>query len=62
MSNIEHYFENLLYHGKDIKGEPNKEYCSKDQLATAEMCANYVIYNIFGNREKFIEFMGERYD
>ena len=25
MSNIEHYFENLLYHGEDCNGEPTQE-------------------------------------
>jgi hypothetical protein len=54
MSNLEHYFENLLHHGADIKGEPNKNALSKEQQEAVEECATYVIYTIFCGREDFL--------
>ena len=42
MSPIEHYFENLLTLGSDIKGEPNKNALSKEVQEAVEICADYV--------------------
>lgn len=44
MSTVEHYFENLLFHGHDIKGEPNKNALSKEVQDAVEQCANYIKY------------------
>lgn len=44
MSNVEHYFENLLFHDHDIKGEPNKNVLSKEVQDAVEQCANYIKY------------------
>lgn len=44
MSNVEHYFENLLFHGHDIKGEPNKNALSKEVQDAVEQCAIYIKY------------------
>ena len=60
MSNEEHYFENLLYDGRDINYNPNKNAISKDNQRIIEMCADYVLYTIFFNREDFLEFIKER--
>lgn len=56
MSNLEHYFENLLYYGADISGEPNKNALSKEQQEAVEECAMYVIYTIFCGREDFLAY------
>lgn len=45
MSNIEHYFENLLFHGHDIKGESNKKALSKEVQEAVEECAQYILYS-----------------
>ena len=31
MSELEHYFENLLYNGRDVKGDWNKNSLTKEQ-------------------------------
>ena len=46
MSPIEHYFENLLTMGSDIKGEPNKNALSKEVQEAVEICADYVKYDL----------------
>jgi hypothetical protein len=45
MSPIEHYFENLLDMGSDIKGEPNKNALPKEVQEAIEICADYIKYN-----------------
>ena len=55
MSNLEHYFENLLYYGEDIKGEANKNALTEEQQKSVEQCAQYVIYSLFGTRDRFDE-------
>ena len=60
MSNLEHYFENLLFHGEDCKGEPNKKQLTKLEQQTVEECADYIIYSLFGSREEFLSFVHRR--
>lgn len=55
MTTQEHYFENLLYHGKDTNGEYNKNALSKEVQEAIEICANYVIYTMFNERDDFIK-------
>lgn len=62
MSTLEHYFENLLYHGEDVYGGINKRSLTPDVQNTVEVCAQYVIYSIFGNRKAFEKFIDERSD
>lgn len=52
MSTLEHYFENLLFHGSDIKGEPNKRALSKEVQDAVEQCVNYVKYTYRGAVER----------
>ena len=59
MSNLEHYFENLLYDGKDVGGGINKQTLTSDEQNAVEVCAQYVIYTLFGNRKAFEKFIGE---
>ena len=53
MTAQEHYFENLLYHGKDVNGEYNKNALSKEVQEAIEICADYVIYTTFNGRDDF---------
>jgi hypothetical protein len=55
MSNLEHYFENLIFDGHDTKNECNKNSLTKEQQEVVEICADYVIYTLFGNRDIFKE-------
>ena len=61
MTCLEHYFENLLFEGEDIKGEPNKNALSKEEQNAVEICADYVLYSLFFNRENFLEHMNYRF-
>lgn len=62
MSNLEHYFENLLYLGRDIGDGINKNELSKEQQEAVEECVNYVLCNIFAGRDDFKEYMHKRYE
>ena len=62
MSNLEHYFENLLYYGEDVYGGINKQSLTLDMQDAVEVCAQYVIYSLFGNRKAFEKFINERSD
>ena len=53
MSNEEHYFENLLFHGQDMEGDLNKNTLSKEVQEAIETCAYYVLYSLFNGREDF---------
>lgn len=57
MSNVEHYFENLLYLGKDVGEDVNKNQLSKEQQEAVEECAIYVLCNIFAGRDDFRAYM-----
>ena len=56
MSNIEHYFENLLFYGEDVTGNPNKNALTKEEQNAVEECASYVLYTLFCGRAHLIEF------
>ena len=58
MSNLEHYFENLLYHGRDVQADVNKNSLSKEQQDAVEQCAQYVLYTLFNGREDFEDYIG----
>ena len=57
MSNLEHYFENLLFEGKDCRGDVNKNSLTKEEPEAVEACAAYVIYSIFCGRDDFKKFI-----
>ena len=60
MSREEHYFENLLYHGSDeCAGNANKDTISDEARENIEMCYDYLLFNIFRNRENLDEFLKE---
>ena len=46
MTCLEHYFENLLHHNKDIKGEPNKKALTKEEQKAVETCVQYVRWTL----------------
>ena len=55
MSNLEHYFENLLFYGEDVVGDLNKNSLPPEVQDAVEQCADYVLYSLFGNRKLFLE-------
>lgn len=57
MSNIEHYFENLLFNGCDVKGDWNKNSLTEKEQEAVKTCADYVLYTVFLNREDFLKFV-----
>ena len=42
MSEVEHYFENLIHFGKDIEGNDNKDFLSKEVQEVVEECALHI--------------------
>ena len=61
MSCAEHYFENLLFYGKDVRDEPNKKHLSEIEEKTIRMCYYYVAYTLFGCFDNFDDFMVENH-
>ena len=57
MSTLEHYFENLLFHGEDCGGEPNKSSLTKEQQDAVFECYQYVLYNMFYDRDNLDIFL-----
>ena len=57
MSNEEHYFENLIIHGQDVQGDPNKNELSEEVQYAIEACYLYVLYDIFHGREDLDEYL-----
>ena len=43
MSEVEHYFENLIFDGEDVKSNCNKDYLSKEVQEAVEECAAYIV-------------------
>ena len=58
MSNLEHYFENLLFSGKDVNGDLNKNSLTKEEQNAVEACANYVLFTLFCGRDELKETLG----
>lgn len=52
MSNLEHYFENLLFLGKDVNGDWNRNSLTKEEQNAVEECAQYVLYTLFNGRNE----------
>ena len=56
MSNLEHYFENLLFDGEDVYGDANKNTLTKEEQKAVEICAQYVLYSLFNGPEDLKSF------
>ena len=61
MTCTEHYFENLLFYGEDVKGDWNKNALSEDAQEAVEECADYVLYTLFNGRDEFLKFVEENW-
>lgn len=60
MSNKEHYFENLIYHGSDeIADNYNKNHIKPEVRQAIETCYYYVVFNIFRTKENLAEYLEE---
>lgn len=53
MDYIEHYFENLLFNGKD---PINRYYLTDEEAKAVEICARYV-YELFGDTGSLFNFL-----
>lgn len=42
MSEVEHYFENLIHYGKDVSSNENKDFLSKEVQEAVEECALHI--------------------
>ena len=62
MSNLEHYFENLLFDGEDCRGDVNKNSLTKEEQEAVEICAQYVIWSIFDGRDEFKNFIRQEFE
>lgn len=62
MSNLEHYFENLLFDGEDCRGDINKNALTKEEQEAVEICAQYVIWSIFDGRDEFKNFIRQEFE
>jgi len=61
MSREEHYFENLIHTGSDeCADNANRDIISDENRETIVMCYDYVIRNVFRNRENLDAFLKER--
>lgn len=57
MSNLEHYFENLLHYGVD---NIHEDVLSEEQKETVKVCVNYVLYNIFYGKKDFLDYIQKK--
>lgn len=56
MSNTEHYFENLIFHGSDeVANNANKNALSEDARIAVEECYYYLIYSLSYGKKDFCE-------
>ena len=59
MSNLEHYFENILYDVGLYDDDPNMELLTKEEIEAVRICASYILYTQFCDRERFLKFARE---
>lgn len=57
MTCAEHYFENLLFYGKDVKDNANKDSLTEPEQKAIEMCAQYVIWTLFNGKDNLDRFL-----
>lgn len=57
MTNLEHYFENLIFSGKDVAGDLNKKELSKEEQEAVEACYYYICYSFFKGRDDLTNFI-----
>ena len=62
MSNLEHYFENLLYEGLDYEDEINKSQLTAEQIDAVETCATYITYTFFCGKDELKKYINGEID
>lgn len=61
MSNIEHYFENLISYGSDgVAGNQNESALSKEEVKAVNECFRYMAYKAFDNEADFANYVRKR--
>ena len=61
MTCLEHYFENLIHHGQDIKDECNKNALTPEMREAVELCAQYVKYTLLPCLREDLENLKQEY-
>lgn len=60
MTNLEHYFENLLFYDTDVGNDMNKNSLSKEEQEAVKTCYFYILYTLFdGDKEKLQKWIKE---
>lgn len=62
MSNLEHYFENLLYDGLDYEDEINKSQLTAEQIEAVYTCAAYITYTFFCGKDELKKYINGEID
>ena len=55
MNNLEHYFENLLFYGKDTSNNINKNALSKEEQSAVEECYSYILHTVFESDKEALQ-------
>ena len=56
MTNVEHYFENLIFEGEDCGGHNwNKNELSAEVQQAVDECVQHLLYSLFCGREEFLK-------
>lgn len=62
MSNLEHYFENLLYEGLDYEDEINKRHLTPEEIEAVKTCAEYITYTFFNGKDELKKYINGEID
>ena len=62
MSNLEYYFENLLYEGLDYEDETNKSQLTAEQIDAVKTCAAYITYTFFCVKDELKKYINGEID
>ena len=62
MSNLEHYFENLLFEGLDYEDEINKRHLTPEEINAVETCATYITYTFFCGKDELKKYINGEID
>ena len=62
MSNLEHYFENLLFEGLDYEDKINKSQLTAEQIDAVETCATYITYTFFCGKDELKKYINGEID
>lgn len=62
MSNLENYFENLLFEGLDYEDEINKRHLTPEEIEAVKTCAEYITYTFFNGKDELKKYINGEID